>query len=360
MEATAGNMLSEAQQQKLTEKFARLEAKYGLRFESFEQPHYTHRSTRTPLGRVLEYQFMREGQRIAHVGLIPVELVYRRAPRLGVLAAGVWVAPEHRGEGMFSALMWRTLHELQRGPYEFYCGFPNRQAFPIWVHSLGALQPSTLHFLVKPNRLAPLVRRADLRCPRLLVKGGQKLLEMRNARLARTVAHDGAVEIVADFPESVAALLATRQEPGTIFFSKTVDRLRWQFGGQRFVKFCRWGVDGDLQGYLVGAIDCKEGLQVAAILDCEIAARGVGRPEVLHSLVLAFERHFSSADLFSVLSLPHHWEYRHIRRLGYRKLNTDKHGRSFWYIFYPFRAEQFPDVGAENWYLTFYDTIDIF
>lgn len=295
-------MNGQNQSQKLDERLKKLQNKYDLKLIPYTSPVYDQRQGQTPLGCVREYKFDWQDKKIAHVAFVPVELNFLGEKYKGLQASGVWVDPEFRGQGIFAALVHAAQPNMQENGYKFYYGFPNANAFPIWTKSLNCNLPCTAEYLVKPNNIENIFKKTHLKMPKIFIKGAQSLLKFYHRHYQKNFNKNYKVEKAAhveNISRDIERLFHNHHDD-EIYFTKSWEIFKWQYQQEKYQFFLCYD-NSELVGYFVTSADIKEGMKVAAILDFGVDRKIADKFPVIASLTQAFEKHYLSVDVYSVL-----------------------------------------------------------
>lgn len=121
-----------------------------------------------------------QGEVVGLVAYMSHELTCHGGILSGYQAAGVFTSRKHRGKGIFTAIARAAEDELRSRGVALIFGFPNSNAYPIWVHKLGYRKIG----LQKWRALCfPLLARATLRkgsfCDGAIMQSDDEIIAMK-------------------------------------------------------------------------------------------------------------------------------------------------------------------------------------
>jgi GNAT superfamily N-acetyltransferase len=322
---------------------------------------FYHRNGKTPTDKVYVFNLYSNITKkvVAEYTFLPMKLLAKEKIFLGGQSSSVWVDKNFQGKGLSSYLISKSLEYLKNQNYTFHYGFPNEKIYKIYKNSINVEYIGIADFIIKLNKTENILKKKNIKILlpmsfffNFLIKLFFKLFFFyeRNKEYK--------IESINRFTSEIDIFIEANINKNLIYFQKNFSELNWRYSDKRYKIFLAKNKYSEICGYLIGSVQKKEGLNVAAIIDFHL--KKGEETKILYPLLKNFEKYYENCDLYCYLCLPHQIEKKFLKKFFYFSFNTSKLKRSFWMFFQPLNEINLNYKKSENWHISFYDSLDTF
>jgi GNAT superfamily N-acetyltransferase len=254
----------------------------------------------------------------------------------GFQAVDSFVAPEMRGQGLFTRLAKTYTEDAQSQGADLIWGFPNDNAAPAWFGKLGWANHRQVPFLIKPLRAGYFLRKLRLGGDFVLARGRDQNLQ--------------ALSVAGDWADDLWDRFATGISCATVRDSSFLNhRLFEAPHAQEY----RVVAETDLKsGALVATREAKKhGGQIAYVME---AMGGAALQGVLNSELARLRDR--GTELALAWAYPWSPNYSALRRSGFFPLPEKLRPIRIWFGGRALSNHANPAICLENWYLSYLDS----
>ena len=243
---------------------------------------FGHRDGKTPTDKIYIFNLYsnRTKKVIAQYAFLPMKLLTREKFFLGGQSSSVWVDKKLQGKGLSSYLISKSLEYLKNHNYSFHYGFPNEKIYKIYKNSINVEYIGIGDF-IKP--LLPIS---------FFINFLIKLFFKLNFFFKKN--NEYKIESIDSFTSEIDIFIEANVDKNLIYFQKNFNELNWRYSDKRYKIFIAKNKYLEICGYLIGSIQKKEGLKVAAIID--FCLKKKEETKVLSSLLESFEKYYENCD----------------------------------------------------------------